>query len=494
MSLSEYRIDAFSGIDQSAAEGMIPPGASPDACNMDTADGCLAVAKGYVKHIAAPVPGNKPIRRLLFWQGLVSGRFLAVAGNEVYSYTVTDASPSWKLMFTYPEAVKNLRVDFCEAQIGSADHLLLACGEHQIMKWDGVSSSMQVFGNAEKVSNLPVNYLAMHYGRLFAAGDPAHPCRLYWSKVPGDSRTIEDWAADPNNENSGGGFVEVGDTSGDPITGLCALSNQLLIWKRRSLYRLLGDRPGNYRVYRVHAEVEQMQDAACALYGDVPYWMTGAGLFFFDGQTAQKSLAARRIRTFLGGASTSNCRAAKRGETLYFTAYEKARDPMNLGSQRTMDNALIVYDIARQAYMIRRGFEISDLCAHDGALYLINDKRTVYRFEEGADYDGMPIDAYWNTPLTDLNSKPGIKNLQELYLRGAGMGGGEGAVLLLDARIGRNLHVYRCLMPENETEVLEIPLKNEGRTFRLQFSNEAGSRFRILGGVQLLFEHRLRAI
>ncbi len=493
MALSEYRIDAFTGIDQSAAEGMIPAGASPDACNMDTADGCLAVAKGYVKHIADPVPGEKPIRRLIFWQRLISGTFLAVAGNEVYAYTVTDEAPTWKLLFTYPETVKNLRVDFCEAQIGSKDHILLACGEYQILKWDG-ASNMQVFGSEEKVSNLPVNYLAMHYGRLFAAGDPDHSCRLYWSKVPGDNRTIEDWAKDESSENTGGGFVEVGDTSGDPITGLCALSNQLLIWKRRSLYRLLGDRPSNYRVYRIHAEVERMQDAACAVYGDVPYWMTGAGLFFFDGQTAQRSLNARRIRNFLAGASTSNCRAAKRGETLYFTAYEKARDPLDLGAARAMDNALIVYDIARQTYMIRRGFQISDLCAHDGTLYLINDKRYVYRFEEGPDYDGTPIDAYWKTPLTDLNSKPGIKNLQELYLRGEGVGGGEGAVLLLDARIGRNLHVYRCLMPEDETDVLEIPLKNEGRTLCLKFSNEAGSRLRILGGVQLLFEHRMRAI
>ena len=68
---------------------------------------------------------------------------------------------------------------------------------------------------------------------------------------------------------------------------------------------------------------------------------------------------------------------------------------MNLGAQRTTDNALIVYDIARQAYMIRRGFEISHLCSHDGAHYLINGQRIVYRLEEGADYDAVPLDAYW---------------------------------------------------------------------------------------------------
>jgi|GEM_PF-117733 len=493
MAVGEYRIPEFLGIDQGAEEGMINPGSSPDACNMDTADGALSVAKGYVKHIASPVPGEKPIRRLLFFPGLSTGNFVAVAGNDVYAYAPTDEAPAWRLLFSYPETVKNLRVDYCLTQIGGADHLLLACGEHRLVKWDG-ANPMQVFGSSAGLSDVPVNYLAMHYGRLFSAGDPGHPSRLYWSKVPGDTRTIEDWAEDASSENAGGGHVEVGDTAGDPITGLCALSNQLLIWKRRSLYRLLGDRPGNYHVYPVHAEVERMQDSACALFGDVPYWMTGGGLFFYDGQTAQKSASARRIRTFLEGASFGNCRAAKRGDKLYFTAYEEARDDASAGAARTMDNALVVYDLERQTYMVRRGFGVSDICAEDGALYLVNGARTIYRFEEGPDYDGIPIDAYWNTPLTDLGSKPGVKSLRELYLRGAGESEGEGAVLLLDARIGRNRHSYRCLMPENEADVLEIPLKNEGRTFALRFSNEAGSRFRVLGGVQLVFEHRLRTM
>ncbi len=493
MAVAEYRIPAFLGIDQSAQEGAIEPGSSPDACNMDTADGSLAVARGYVKHIAAAVPGEKPIRKLLHWQGLVSERFLAIAGNDVYAYVITDEAPAWTLLFSYPETVKGLRFDACETQIGSADYLLLACGEHAIVKWDGINA-MQAFGSEAKLSNISVNFLAMHYGRLFSAGDPAHPCRLYWSQAPGDERTIESWAVDEASENTGGGHVEVGDTSGDPITGLCALSNQLLIFKRRSVYRLLGDRPGNFRVYRVYAEVEQMQNTARVLYGDVPYWMTGAGLYYFDGQTALRSRSARRIRGFLEGASFTNCRAAKLGEKLIFTAYEQSRDQSGAGAARTADNALIVYDTARQAYMLRRGFTVSDICAHDGTLYLINEARTVYRFDEGPDYDGAPIDAYWHTPLTDLGSKPGIKCLQEMYIRGAGESAGEGAVLLLDARIGRNLHNYRCLMPEREEDVLEIPLRNEGRTFAFRFSNEAGSRFRILGGVQMVFEHRLRAL
>lgn len=490
MAVAEYRIPAFLGIDQSTQEGALDPGSSPDACNMDTEDGSLAVARGFVKHLAIPVPKEeKPIRKLLLWKGLADERFVVIAGNEVYALNPDAAEPAWELKFSYPETVGARRVDACEAMIDSEDYLLIACGEHRILKWN-IGGTMQEFGTEDN-SKSPVNYLAMHYGRLFAAGNPGKPNLLYYSQTPGDSRTIESWATDEASPSTGGGSLEVGDTSGDPITGLCALANQLLIFKRHSLYRLLGDRPGNFRLQCVHAEVERAQHTSITRYGDAPYWMTAGGLYYFDGQTALKSRTARRIRTFLTGASLTNCRAAKKGDKLYFTAYEEARDASGAGAARDCDNVIIEYDLVRQTYMVRRGFEISDLCARDGVLYFMNNERVIYRFDEGADYDGGPIEAYWRTPLTDLNSKPGIKCLQEMYLRGAAEDAG--AVLLLDARIGRNLHSYRCLMPEREEDVLEIPLKNEGRTFSLRFSNEAGARFCIRGGVQMTFEHRLRA-
>jgi hypothetical protein len=141
-----------------------------------------------------------------------------------------------------------------------------------------IGQSVEVTGG---LSDAPVRFIEMHYGRLFAAGDKRYPVRLYWSQVPGDYRSIEDWTADDASENTGGGYVEVGSNS-DPIVGMCALSNQLLIFKRDSLYRLLGDRPSNYRIVQVNAEIEETTNDAIILYGDTPIWMTKAGLYFFD--------------------------------------------------------------------------------------------------------------------------------------------------------------------------------------------------------------------
>ena len=57
-----YQIPAFLGIDEGRSENTLEPGWSPEAWNMDTEGGDLAVGKGYVKHIAEPVPGAGTVR------------------------------------------------------------------------------------------------------------------------------------------------------------------------------------------------------------------------------------------------------------------------------------------------------------------------------------------------------------------------------------------------------------------------------------------------
>lgn len=491
MALKEYSIPAFFGIDQSTQQSEIDPGCAPDACNMDTTDGSLCVANGYVRHIAAALPGTEALRRLYVWPSGDTTRYVVLAGNTLYAWTDTDEVPAWHAIYSYDAAFSCSGMDFCEVRIDSTDYLLIACGEQQIVKWSG-SGAAVAFGSQAGLSDAAVGYLAVHYGRLFAAGDPEHPGRLYWSQAPGDGRSIESWAQAEASENVSGGHVEVGPVGGDPITGLCALSNQLLIFKRGSIYRLLGDRPSNYKVYRVNAEVERMADTACLLYGDTPYWMTGAGLYYHDGQTAQRTPDARNIKAFLAGASLTHCRAAENRDRLYFTAYEPARDESAQGEARTADNAVIVYDMIRHSYMLRRGFAAADLFAVDGTLYMVGPGRYVYRFDEGPDYDGAPIAAYWQTPLTDASNKAAVKSPQELFLRGCSQSGAPGDVIRINAAIGGHTHYHRYLMPESEVEPLEIPLLGEGRTFSLRLYNEGGSRWRITGGIQMLYGLRLR--
>lgn len=473
MSRRIYRIDEFRGIDQSKNENAIDAAMSPDAANMDTENGSLAVAAGYVRHIEAPVPGDAPIHRLYLHRRTDGDVFIAIAGDTVYACR----DGAWEALYTYETPLTSHSFDFAEAGINSVDHLVIGCGERQLIKYDG--STVSLFGSAEGLSDVPVRYLAMYRNRLFAAGNSEHPNRLYWSELPGSDRSIESWGTVEASPNVEGGHTEVGDTGGDPITGIAALSNQLLIFKRHAIYRLLGDRPSNYIVEKVEFRGETPAHTAVVPSGDALYYMTKSGLCCFNGVSAAPMGDARRIRDLLEAADTSCAKGAISADKLYFTLTHK-------GSP-----AVVVYDLVRGAYMLRNGFTAHDICARHGTLYLVDGARRVCRFGEGHSYDGAPIEAYWQTPLTDLREKGCTKCMRELYLRGSSAF--SGSVILMDMTVGKNTAMHRIRVPDSRAEVAEVPLVNEDRTFSMRFYNEAGGHFVVEGGVELMFDERRRS-
>jgi hypothetical protein len=474
MAVKIFRIDEFHGIDQSRDENALPFSMSPDACNMDTENGALAVAKGYVRHIPDPIPGEGEIRALFLYARIGGDLFVAASGNTVYAWDGT----AWTGVYTYEGGSEAHSFDFEQAQISGTDFLLIGCEGRQLVKFDGQTAAL--FGSAENVSNIPVRYLALYRNRLFSAGDPNNPNRLYWSQLPGDSRSIEAWGPVEASPNVEGGHAEVGSVASDPITGLAALSNQLVIFKKHSIYRLLGDKPSNFTIEEVDSRAERTVDTAVVRCGDALYFMTAGGMCCFNGVTAEPMRDARRIRLLLAAGDVSASRGALCRDKLYFS--------MTDGE----GFALIEYDLVRGSYMLRRGFDVRGLCARDGALYLIDGNRYVCRFNEGDTYGGAPIDAWWRTPETDLREKSTVKGMRALYLRGNT--DARASATIVDVKTGALTQTHTLLLPESASDVLEVPLENEGRTFALTFRNEAGGHFAITSGVEIEIEQKRRAI
>lgn len=474
MAVRIYRIDQFRGIDQSADENAMDPGMSPDACNMDTEDGGLRVAKGYVREIEAPIPGNGDIHALAVYARADGDTFIAAANESIYAF---DGS-AWQTLYTYENGLTDHVFDFEQARIGTADCLIIGCGESQPVKYDGTSATL--FGSAEDVSDIPVRYLATYRSRLFSAGDPNNPNRLYWSQLPGNGRTVEAWGPVSASANVEGGHAEAGSMGSDPITGLAALSNQLVIFKKRSIYRLIGDKPSNFTIEEIDSRAERTVNTAVVKCADALYFLTAGGICCFNGVTAGPMGDARRIKRLLEGADVSAARGALCRDRLYFTFEDAAGE------------AMIEYDLVRGLYMLRRGFSVRGLCAGGGALYIADGNRRVCRFNEGASYDGAPINAYWKTPETDLRDKSSIKGMRGLYLRGEC--GANEAATLVDVTSGGVTSTHRLLLPERSAEVLETPLLNEGRTFALRFYNEAGGSFTIKSGAEIEFDERRRTV
>ena len=462
-----YRIEGFAGLDQSRGESFISPSFSPDAMNFSTEGGDLSVTKGYSRLLPAPVPqeSSSGIDRVCFFRTADRDIPMAISGGYVYTYSPEEES--WTRAYAYPLVLERRHYCVLMTRIGMTDVMLIADGANRILKFDG--ESFTPFGSEEGCSDICVSYIAMYRSRLFAAGDYENPNRLYYSKLPGGDRTIEDWGYDADSPSVEGGHIEIGTTSGDPITAIAAMSNQLLIFKKSSIYRLIGDRPGNFTVELIEKDSTFVSDTATAVCRDVIYYVTEGGLCCFNGVDASPMPDARLISKLMEGADTTDTRMAAAGDRLYFTIKKEGR------------TRLVEYDLKTRRYMQFGGFTLYDIAALDGRLIVTNSARYVEKWGEGDDFDGDPIEAYWTTPLTDLGDKASVKTLREMYLRGESFGG---AALVVEARIGGHTDEYRALLPGSEAEVLEIPLMNEGRTFGFRFSNDSGGRFRLVGGVE----------
>ena len=334
------------------------------------------------------------------------------------------------------------------------------------------------------VSDIPVSYMDLYFNRLLCAGDPEHPSRLYWSQPPGDTRSIEDWSMDDASELSSGGHMDVGNTSSDPIVALVALSNQLLIFKEASVWRLIGDRPSNYSVVRVNKDMEKTVNSGIIANGDVPYWLTKAGMYYHDGQTAHLSPTARQIQGLLEKVDLTNCKSCENRDRLYFSCNSSDL----VGAE---DDTLIVYDMKERVHLIRNGFKITDICSYDGTIYMINSDRYIYQWDRNCHtyagfVDGstveLPIYAYWNTPFTDLQARSVTKHVKWLYLRGTG------DKVLIDIKAGPYVQHETYAMPEEVGNIIRIPLRYQGRAIGLRIQNVAGGWFEVEGGLTLRYE------
>ena len=219
MSIQIYSVDRFIGLNQSGDENLMSPACTPDAANMCTDGGELRVAYGFTRLFEAAVPGTLRIDFFTLYRTNGAEIPVVIAGGVVYAYMEN----AWTPVYTYQSTRSKPIYDCAQVRINTTDYLVIADGQHGMIKFDG--SSVTQFGSEENASNIPVSFLTMYRGRLFAAGDAANPDRLYYSVLPGSGRTVEQWGAVEASPAVEGGHVEIGALGGDPIVAVRALSN-----------------------------------------------------------------------------------------------------------------------------------------------------------------------------------------------------------------------------------------------------------------------------
>jgi len=123
------------------------------------------------------------------------------------------------------------------------------------------------------IANLRPAFAVNYRNRLYAVDVANEPFRVRYSGV----NLPEAWNA-PN-----GGYVTLGDTSGDPITGLYVHRDVLLIFKRSSVWRYWVDEYGWEHMGRIHGAAGCLVHRSICAYKDAVYYASDEGMIAIYG-------------------------------------------------------------------------------------------------------------------------------------------------------------------------------------------------------------------
>lgn len=117
-----------------------------------------------------------------------------------------------------------------------------------------------------------LKYIRKHQGRIWGAGNPARPDRIYFS----DPGNHEVW----NGEGDSGGF-DINPGDGDP-SGITAIfpsyKGRLIVAKRHALYQITGQTPDDYKVEPISSGIGCISHNSCvAIDQDDVYFMSDRG-------------------------------------------------------------------------------------------------------------------------------------------------------------------------------------------------------------------------
>jgi hypothetical protein len=543
--MNSYRIQEFFGIQQQTDGTLLPATSAADARNIDTSDGNLSVAKGYVKYIATILPDTERVLKLIVARG-ATVKWYVVTAKKIYVW----ASPTWTTVYTFSTTLTTTQIDYVQTQIGTDDYLIIATGETQMIKVKISTDAAESFGTGEysysgTVSSYNSGTKTVTLSGTLSAEAIRHApldgitINGTWHAVESATSTtvvlVDDPDPDPASPNAatirGGGsnfscnfcdmyfgrFFSCGDPTNPSRLYWSAVSGDgrtIEDWlsvegsaDASGGYVEIGDNGGDAIIGMTILSDRLMIFKRYSVYylrGDRPSNYAVERVENFSERMSNASvvvknnlpyyLTASGIQVY-DGTGIVPINEGVRYLNSFFQTINSALQSKGVHAQNVFyfsckvsstavyDDTVIVFDIARASYMIRNGFEIADMAVHDGIVYLINGSRYVYQFNSGTDYDGTAIDAYWITQKTDLSAKGVEKQISKVMFRADS---GRLVLTLYGDGIVRD-EIDRPLS-DDKGGFVSIPVKfTKSRTIQMKIGNKAGSSFSIEGGIEATF-------
>jgi len=137
------------------------------------------------------------------------------------------------------------------------------------------------------------------------------------------------------------------------------------------------------------------------------------------------------------------------------------------------NNAVLEYDTVRDAFSLKKGFCAESFVVIDDVLQFSDGTTYIKFYNNGDTYDGVPIQAFWETPFTDAGDRASMKYLDTLYAFGKG---DAMAVSVISEKETKQKTV--TLDEDTETHI-KMKLQGKGVRFKLRFANVSGGYFQL---------------
>ena len=369
----QINLTTFNGMVDKIAPEDINDTFSTDNCNVltDEVEGSLVKPKGYNLWSSTYIVSGQKIETLYTYRQVDGDEYLiaqasgtvAYSDNGVFSVICSTLNPSYKCSFTT-----------------GRDYLIGSNGSEYPFSWDG--SSLEFYTTSNSTGMVKGRYVVYWNNRLVLAGVDNYRSTVYLSEVNDPWNIIV-------SKN-----INVSD--GDLITAFFIWQNRLLVFKRNSLWEIVEDSPGNFRVRCLSYKIGCLYADSIQEKDGFPCWVSSRGVEQYTGEFALASkpidIQFKDLKQLVSGENVWNLSTASDWASgTYGSEVVDDSDPLTMKPQDSVDdwNAGTLVNIDTTTYSGSLSVNIETV-ANDKA-YLktatASDTKPTYTTAEGVDRD-----------------------------------------------------------------------------------------------------------
>lgn len=478
MGMKRLKISGFGGLDTHKGDFHEDASVSPDAVNFVCRDGVMTTAGG-AKACAPELPTEGSRLFQAFFRDGTTGEdrriLMAAGGGSLYALV----NGAWKAIGSGYASDEWEKVNY---RSGSDELILLVNGADGMVKWDGVSDRAGTVSPVQGGREIAFSHLTLLYERLWGAVHADAPDRVYWS----ESFSPEDWEADYDAPDAGGGFVDVATFDGSRIRAIEAAFDDVLIFKDKSMHRLSGTYPGEFSLSQVYGSEGTLAARTIVYSGERLYFLGTDGLCVYNGMSVS-TLAHAGDRRLEGLWSRMNRDAMAGACAAMFEDRVYLALPLD-GAQE--NSHVLIYDTAGGCSSLVRLSGVKDWLVERGASgerLLCMTGRSICEFGTGGTLNGAPVEASWLSPQIRMGTLTARRTAGRMVMAAEAqdMGGGTGMYLTLMS--GEKERTVFVRLKEG-MNLIRQRIRVRGRMFRFRIENAGGCRLKLPAGLEIILE------